>query len=200
MYHYTYQITNLINNKIYYGVRSCKCLPEEDTTYMGSGVVLKLAIKKYGIENFSKKIDKLFETREEANLYEAEIVDIKWMKDKNTYNIRCGGLNGARIFSEEHRLKLSIAWTGKNNPWYGKHLSEEHKRKISEAGKRRIFSDEDIAKWSKDWIVTSPTGEEYKVRNLSKFCREHNLGRSTMCMVGRGERKHHKGWGCKLLS
>ena len=87
MYHYTYQITNLINNKIYYGVRSSKCTPEMDIKYSGSGIVIKLAIKKYGIEKFIKEIDKTFETRDEANLYEAVIVNEEWVESKDNYNL-----------------------------------------------------------------------------------------------------------------
>jgi hypothetical protein len=49
--------------------------------------------------------------------------------------------------SKEHREKLSAALKGKSNPLIaekltGKKLSAETKRKISEAGKGRIFSDE----------------------------------------------------------
>ena len=127
MYYYTYQITNLINNKIYYGVRSSKCLPEEDINYLGSGTIIKRAVKKYGKENFSKKIDKIFETREEANLYEAEIVNEKWIEREDTYNLRIGGMNGySWKMSEEVKIKISKSLKGRK-------FSEEHSRKISEA-------------------------------------------------------------------
>lgn len=50
--------------------------------------------------------------------------------------------------SEETRARLSIAVSGKNHPFYGKHLSEEHKRKISMARIDRgiKLSPESIAK------------------------------------------------------
>lgn len=35
--------------------------------------------------------------------------------------------------SEKHRKKMSEAKTGENNYWYGKHLSEEHRNKISQS-------------------------------------------------------------------
>lgn len=111
MYHYTYKITNLINNKIYYGVRMCHCLPEKDC-YWGSGTIIKRAIKKYGKENFKKEIEKNFETREEAELYEAKIVNEEFVERADTYNLRIGGMNG-----------------------FGCKLSEEHKQKISKANK-----------------------------------------------------------------
>ena len=37
--------------------------------------------------------------------------------------------------TEEHKSKLSEALKGENSPWYGKHLTEEQKRKMSEAKK-----------------------------------------------------------------
>lgn len=37
-----------------------------------------------------------------------------------------------RSFSEETRRKLSEAKRGKNNPFYGKHHSEENKRRIKQ--------------------------------------------------------------------
>ena len=55
MNHYVYEITNLINGKKYIGKRSCECPIEEDK-YMSSGTYLKKDIKKYGIENFNKKV------------------------------------------------------------------------------------------------------------------------------------------------
>ena len=54
MNHYVYEITNLINSKKYIGKRSCECPIEEDK-YMGSGKYIKIAIEKYGENNFKKE-------------------------------------------------------------------------------------------------------------------------------------------------
>ena len=52
---YIYKITNLLNGKIYVGKRV-----REDTSdmekYYGSGIAIKLAIQKYGKENFKKNV------------------------------------------------------------------------------------------------------------------------------------------------
>lgn len=51
--------------------------------------------------------------------------------------------------SDETKKKKSIAKSGKNHPFYGKHLSDEHKKKISDAQKKRLSSDEARQKMNK---------------------------------------------------
>ena len=48
------------------------------------------------------------------------------------------GANKGKHLSEEHKKKLSESHKGKNNPFYGKHLSEEHKKKIGESNKGKL--------------------------------------------------------------
>ena len=86
--HYFYKITNLINNHFYYGIHSTNNINDG---YMGSGSRLHRAYKKYGIENFQKKILKYFDTREELAQYEAKIVNEELIADPNCYNIQGGG-------------------------------------------------------------------------------------------------------------
>jgi hypothetical protein len=90
-YHYFYKITNLINNHFYYGVHNTNNL---DDGYMGSGVRLQYAYKKYGIENFKKEILKYFDTKEEAFEYESNIVNENLVYDDNCYNLSPGGKGG----------------------------------------------------------------------------------------------------------
>lgn len=65
--YYIYMTINNITNHKYIGQH----YGELQDNYLGSGVVLSKAIKKYGKENFSKTILKICANRDEANEQEA---------------------------------------------------------------------------------------------------------------------------------
>lgn len=91
MHYYMYKITNLINGKIYVGVHKTKSL---DDGYMGSGKVIKAAIKKYGLENFTKDILETFENAEAMYAKEKEVVNEEFLARDDVYNLRRGGQGG----------------------------------------------------------------------------------------------------------
>lgn len=147
-YYYIYKITNKINNKIYYGQHTTSNL---DDGYMGSGVAMLKALKKYGKENFEKKILKFYNSPEELNIVEARLVNERWLeKNKHRcYNLQTGGDH--RILSDESKKKISESkkgqepWNkGKNvgNSWNGKHHSEESKHKMSDTKKGKKHTSE----------------------------------------------------------
>ena len=53
MEHVVYRITNMINGKKYIGKHSTTDVYDG---YFGSGIAIKQAINKYGIDNFKKEI------------------------------------------------------------------------------------------------------------------------------------------------
>ena len=84
--HYVYEITNNLNGMKYIGKRSCTC-PIEDDSYMGSGKSLVNDFKKYGKENFSKKILEVCNTEKKA--YSREKYWIEYynaVRSDNYYN------------------------------------------------------------------------------------------------------------------
>lgn len=139
-FHLIYQTTNLVNGKIYVGKHTTK---NPYDSYMGSGNLIKQALEKYGIENFTKEILFCFTTEEDAFLKEEEIVTQEFINRENTYNIVLGG----------HGYK-----SNENHPFYGKTpwnkgvpMSDESKRKVSEHKKGSI-----------PWNKGVPMSEEQK--------------------------------------
>jgi len=61
--HIIYKIINTVNNKIYIGKHSTGNIGDG---YLGSGIIILRAIKKYGIDKFEKEILFKFNTEEEA--------------------------------------------------------------------------------------------------------------------------------------
>lgn len=108
MYHYLYKITNAINSKYYIGVHSTNNL---DDGYMGSGIAITKAVKKYDTKSFTKEILEFFDTREAALEREASVVTDSLVLDHQCYNLTLGGnappsrLNIAH--SDETKAKIS---------------------------------------------------------------------------------------------
>lgn len=125
-----YRITNTVNKKTYIGQH--KYHKTSNDRYMGSGTVLHLAYKKYGIENFHKDI--LVDEITNQNL--ADELETAFIAEyQPEYNIMKGG-QGCRIFTEDMKRKMSEA--KKKNPinyWKGKERSKETKEKISNTKK-----------------------------------------------------------------
>lgn len=131
-FNYIYLITNKINGKIYVGKHSTDNLNDG---YMGSGVVIKKAINKYGVENFTKEYLAFCDTEDKLNWFEKFYIKKYKARDVG-YNLTDGGEGiCGYIFSYETKQKISCSHKGK-------HLTEEHKRKLSEIGKGRVVGPE----------------------------------------------------------
>lgn len=119
-----YLTTNKINNKKYIGVDTAN-----NKYYYGSGIAIKNALKKYGVENFIKEI--LFESDNNELLFEKEkflIEKYNAVESKEFYNIAEGGKGGAgTLTSTESKIKHKIGCL-KN----GKIMTEKRKDKTYE--------------------------------------------------------------------
>jgi len=179
-YYFIYLTSNLIDNKSYVGFRSTDNI---DDDYLGSGLLLKYKIRKYGRQSFKKQI---LEFCNENNWQEREKY---WIKEKNTlfpngYNLSEGGDGGnlgkiindkislknkGRILSEETKTKISQSEKGKV-------LSLETKKKMSESHKGLKQSKETILKRVKK-IKGKKVSEETKIK-ISKSNRGRGFGKN----------------------
>lgn len=67
------------------------------------------------------------------------VKDKKIIRNKIFCNRKCANKNKnkGRILSEEHKKKISSGLKGENNPFYGKHLTQQHIEKRSKTGIER---------------------------------------------------------------
>lgn len=148
MFYYLYKITNLVNNKVYVGVHKTENMSDG---YMGSGKIIRQAIKKYGLSNFKKEILETFDDYQSMLTRESEIVNEKFISKNCVYNMKLGG-SGGFDYINANKLNLtkevlekrgkSISDHFRNNPreigtFTGKNHTEKSKLIISE--KRKLF-------------------------------------------------------------
>lgn len=147
MYYYVYKTTNIINGKFYIGVHKHKT--PHDKSYIGSGITLKRAIQKYGIENFHNEVISYHGTHEDAYKHEAQIVNDELINTDECYNMIRGGKGGGltktflseerleimrRPKSEETKRKISEKLMGKS------YITEAGRKKLSEIGKGNSYA------------------------------------------------------------
>jgi group I intron endonuclease len=186
-----YKITNKVNGKIYIGKTK-----NDSEDYYGSGVIIKAAIKKYGLENFEKEV-----LEKVNNLQELNKREIYWIAEYNStnkkigYNIGKGG-DGGDLFTNNPRKeeirKKQTERKGQKNGMFGRKHKIESIKKMSENKKgqgkgktpwnkgltKNDFSDthiENIKKNGKDnvlsykYIAISPKKKETVLYGYAEF-------------------------------
>lgn len=90
-YYTIYKTRNLINGKEYIGKHITENLDDE---YLGSGILLSKALKKYKKENFKKEILFVFDNEIDMENQEKCLVTEEYCSRDDTYNILPGGQGG----------------------------------------------------------------------------------------------------------
>lgn len=103
--------------------------------------------------------------------------------------------------------KLSLAFAGENNPFYGKKHSEDTKILMKKnhwdcSGSNNIMYGRVGSKSpnAKKYVVVDPDGSEFIVHGLHNFCKiynKNNLKSYSMVNCAKGKQKTHKGHACR---
>lgn len=199
-----YKHTNKINGKIYVG--QAKGNPENRWNngwgYKGCTYFYN-AIQKYGWNNFDHEIliDGL--TLEEANIKEVSLIrELDATNPQKGYNIQEGGRNSK--IAESTKEKMRQACIGRPSNRKGRPLSEEHKRKISEANTGKIRSEETkkkigaskSGKNSPNWGKHLSEETKAKIKEKRKGYKNSPETREKISKALQGE--NHPNWGKHL--
>lgn len=125
MLYTVYQVTHRESGKVYIGKHQTLNVADG---YMGSGKWIKAAIKKHGVEAFSKEVLYVFETEAEMNAKEAELVTEEFCLREDTYNL-CNGGNGGFSHINRSRSEIEYKRIGKLGGQAGTVKKAPHSRK-----------------------------------------------------------------------
>lgn len=199
-----YKATNKINNKVYIGITT-KTLEHRKRIHIRDSktkdTYFYRALRKYGENNFEWEIIDTAETIEELEDLERYYIKLygSFNNKEKGYNSTSGGHNLYELTDEEKHNRSERA-KGKNNPMYGvespmkgKHFSEEHKNKISNALKNSyrphvIGSNNPSAKK----VINLDTGEVFET--LSEASKKYGISRQMIGKVCNGYNETAKGF------
>lgn len=185
-----YKAVNKTNGKVYIGQTIYDIEYRQKTHTTGQWrTKFKHALDKYGVDGFEWSVLCECSSLQEMNGMEKKFIE-EYDSINTGYNLMSGGKQGGN-HTETTKQKISEAMKGEKNPFYGKTHSEEAKKKIGECetGERNHNA--------REYIITTPTGEEILIKGLREFCREHGLTRELMGACARGKQSHHKGYKCR---
>lgn len=170
-----YKTTNLVNGKIYVGQDS-----KNDSKYLGSGINISRAIKKYGFINFKKEILEFCKNIDELNEREIYWISLLNSIDRNIgYNISIGGKGGQKGLTPWNK-----GVKGKQKAW-NKGLTQ-----VTNFGKRgeNWNTSKKILQFSKDGLLIKEWNCSHDIK------RELNLNRGNICRCCNGKRKTAEGY------
>ena len=177
LYGFIYVTTNLVNGKMYVGQKKMRV---DWKTYLGSGHAFKKAVKKYGRENFERKIIDIAFNADELNYLErmyTKMFDV--MNKREWYNICYGGRQGA---SEYHKKPLKLFDINGNLIQRYDSLSAATKDtgesrdviRNSCNGKTVMTQQKHIWRWEEDDFNKYPTGRTKDKRSQKIKCYSFN--------------------------
>lgn len=99
--------------EVFDGYIGCGVYINQPSTYMYPKTPFQYAVKKYGVDSFTRETLYIFDTAEEAYKKEAEIVDQNFIKQDHVYNACLGGLSGThykKLYQFDLKGNLIKVW------------------------------------------------------------------------------------------
>ena len=183
---YTYYLYHKPTGLKYYGIRFKKgCHPDDLwNKYFSSSKEVHKLIEEYGVNSFEYEIRKTFDNIEKARDWEHNVLNrlkvqqrTDWLNKslgKANLNNKTYGMLGKR-HSEETKIKMSKAQSGKNNHMFGKRHSEEAKKKISLNHKCKKpnfvhpLKDKQVSAETKKKLSLANTGRMHTKKSIEKI-------------------------------
>jgi group I intron endonuclease len=164
MFYYIYKITNIHTQKPYIGSHQTSNL---DDGYFGSGIYLKRAIAKYGIDSFKKEILEFCSSKDEMHRRETEI--LLQLQCEDTYNLKFCALGGNTRIKYDKAKKAEyinklianphspIGKRGEKAFNYGKKASITTREKLKSSRKKFLETADpaDLARWKNNVVKSA---------------------------------------------
>lgn len=180
-YGFVYITTNMVNGKKYLGQKK---FSDGWESYIGSGLLFKQAVGKYGKENFKRIIVQFCYSEEELNDVEYKLsVDLNVVKSDDWYNLVYGGESGSGwsppdYWREKRSKYMKEKWkdkdyytymcsvnSGEKHPLYGEPVSDEVREKISSSLKGKYIGE------------NSPNYGKKRSEEMKQHLRDINTGK-----------------------
>jgi len=165
-YGYIYKTTNILNNKVYIGKKKGEFNPE----YFGSGLILKRAIEKEGLNNFKLEVIAYGLTREQVNEFEKNTISKyrELLGKENIYNIASGGEGGDLLTDNPNREKII------NNRRSKEFAEKWVKTRIENAKIKGYFSSPETCQKRSKAMLGKSKSEEHKTKICKALLGRHH--------------------------
>jgi hypothetical protein len=127
------------------------------------------------VEKRNESLKKLGEKHPSKRKSHREMMKEMWINNNPMKNI-------TTLEKRSGKNHYLFGVTGDDHPLYGRERPDSEKEKISHS------------KCKNNYKILNPNREIFYTKNLTKFCKEHNLHPSAMSNVLNKKSKHHKKW------
>lgn len=148
---YIYKTTNIVNNKVYIG----KSEKSFNPNYLGSGILLNRAIKKYSRASFTLEIIETCDTIDKLNEREKYWISF-YLKQGASYNLAEGGTGGntTRYYSNDQK---DVFKKNLSKALLGRKVKQSTRDKLSRSNKGKFYGDKLVLSNSLKKVWQDPT-------------------------------------------